>query len=404
MLSDKQRRRLEQEKNSFEQSYELQTEKIARLRNAFVIETNPLSKFQYEQQIKDEETELRRLNDRLDEIEKQLQFAQSIPIISELKSIQKTNVSLSSQQRKELQLALIDAFPNTASLEQMLSFELDKNLRAIAGEGGLQDIVFKLIQTSIAQGWVEDLVRGACDYNPGNQQLKVIAQELLTKQQPEIISISSSNIPLSTKTKDDAIAKYRKKVEEFIADDGEISFVESEILKDLQETLELTEEQVRAVRDELLKPLGIYKKNLDKYRQVFTKLVDEKRYPLNEKDKVELKKLQEYYHLKEEDIALLFKEAEQQQIENFPQQEVQRLQRQRESEELIRIKHKYNLRELKDKLSELTSSLPTINITVLGTTGVGKTCYLFGLYSMMEAGAFTLISQDTDDHLNLIEG
>ncbi|MBC1225445.1 NACHT domain-containing NTPase, partial [Nostoc sp. UCD120] len=88
MLSDEQRRRLEQEKNSFEQSYELQSEKIARLRNAFVIETNPLSKFQYEQQIKNEETELKRLTDRLDEIEKQLQSAQPTPVISESKATQ----------------------------------------------------------------------------------------------------------------------------------------------------------------------------------------------------------------------------------------------------------------------------------------------------------------------------
>ncbi len=89
MLSNEQRRRLEQEKISFEQSYELQSKKITILRNAFVIETDPSRKFQYEQQIKNEETELRRLNDRLDEIENKLQSAQSIPVISEPKSIQR---------------------------------------------------------------------------------------------------------------------------------------------------------------------------------------------------------------------------------------------------------------------------------------------------------------------------
>ncbi len=57
-------------------------------------------------------------------------------------------MSLSGQQRKQLQFALIDAFPTTASLEQMLAFELDKKLRAIAGEGSLQEIVFQLIQTA----------------------------------------------------------------------------------------------------------------------------------------------------------------------------------------------------------------------------------------------------------------
>ncbi|MBE8990044.1 effector-associated domain EAD1-containing protein [Nostoc sp. LEGE 12450] len=104
-------------------------------------------------------------------------------------------MSLSGQQRQELQLALIDAFPNTASLEQMLSFGLDKNLRAIAGEGSLQDIVFKLIQTANSQGWVEDLVRAAFDSNPGNPLLKAIAEELLSNHYLETHKVSSPNIP-----------------------------------------------------------------------------------------------------------------------------------------------------------------------------------------------------------------
>ncbi|SRR5579883_1116896 len=87
-------------------------------------------------------------------------------------------MGLSGQQRKQLQSALIDAFPTTASLEQMLAFGLDKNLRAIAGEGSLQDIIFKLIQVANAEGWVEDLVRAARDSNPGNPQLKAIAEGL----------------------------------------------------------------------------------------------------------------------------------------------------------------------------------------------------------------------------------
>jgi|GEM_PF-2286787 len=99
-------------------------------------------------------------------------------------------MSLSGQQRKELQSALIDAFPNTASLEQMLTFELDKSLRAIAGEGSLQDIVFKLIQTANAQGWVEDLIRAAYKSNPGNQRLRIIVVEVLTNDALETTSNS----------------------------------------------------------------------------------------------------------------------------------------------------------------------------------------------------------------------
>jgi hypothetical protein len=90
-------------------------------------------------------------------------------------------MQLSGKQLKELQLALIDAFPNTASLEQMLSFELNKSLRAIAGEGSLQEIVFKLIETANAQGWVEDLICAACNCNSGNSKLDSIVQNLIVK-------------------------------------------------------------------------------------------------------------------------------------------------------------------------------------------------------------------------------
>ncbi len=210
---------------------------------------------------------------------------------------------LSGQQRRELQDALIDAFPDTASLDQMLTFELDTNFRAIVGEGSLQDIVFKLIQTATAQGWAQDLVRGAFKRNPGNLRLKTIATELLAN--------NSTTRPYNT-SKEDAIAEYRNNFEEFLTDDGEISFIESEILNDLQKKLGLTEEEARAVRDEILKPFGMYQENLDKYRQLFTKFVDEQGYPLDKKAKAELKKLQKYHQLKDEDIALLEKEAEQQ--------------------------------------------------------------------------------------------
>lgn len=90
-------------------------------------------------------------------------------------------MGLSGQQCRELQDALIDAFPDIASLERMLMYELDKNFRAIAGEGSLQDIVFKLIKAANAQGWASDLVRAAYNSNPGNPRLRAIAEELLNR-------------------------------------------------------------------------------------------------------------------------------------------------------------------------------------------------------------------------------
>ncbi|MEC4816352.1 MAG: effector-associated domain EAD1-containing protein [Scytonema sp. PMC 1069.18] len=82
---------------------------------------------------------------------------------------------LSGQQRQELQNALVDAFPNKSSLEQMLSFGLDKNLDAIAGDGNLQKIIFNLITTAESEGWIEDLIFAARRSNPGNTSLQAIA-------------------------------------------------------------------------------------------------------------------------------------------------------------------------------------------------------------------------------------
>lgn len=145
---------------------------------------------------------------------------------------------------------------------------------------------------------------------------------------------------LTLATKETAIAEYRQKVEEF-ADDGEISLVESKILKHLQEQLGLTDEEARTVRDKVLEPYGKYRENLDQYKQIFTELVDEQGYPLGEKAKADLKKLQQYLKLKDEDVALIDKEAEnqKQQAEILQQQqEAHRLKIQGEQEEVERLR------------------------------------------------------------------
>ncbi len=90
------------------------------------------------------------------------------------------NMGLSRQQRKKLQDALLDAFPEKVSLEQMLVFGLDKNLDEIAGGSNLQEIVFNLIKKAEAENWIQDLVRAARKSNPGNENLRNIAEELLS--------------------------------------------------------------------------------------------------------------------------------------------------------------------------------------------------------------------------------
>ncbi len=132
-----------------------------------------------------------------------------------------------------------------------------------------------------------------------------------------------------------AIAEYRQKVEEFAAD-GEISEIESFILGDLQKKLGLTDEEARAVRNQALESHRNYKENLDTYRRHFADKVAEQGYPLAEKDKAQLKLLQDYLKLKDEDLASLEEEAEEQKRqakELRQQQEAERLRQQREQAE-----------------------------------------------------------------------
>jgi formylglycine-generating enzyme required for sulfatase activity/predicted Ser/Thr protein kinase len=98
-------------------------------------------------------------------------------------------MSLSGQQVKQLQDALIDAYLDKVSLEQMLLTKLDKKLRTIADEGNLKDIIFKLIQIADSDGWVEDLVCGAYNDKSGNQGLQRFIQKISLKMSSDLRTI-----------------------------------------------------------------------------------------------------------------------------------------------------------------------------------------------------------------------
>ncbi|AUB42120.1 putative NTPase, NACHT family domain [Nostoc flagelliforme CCNUN1] len=71
--SQNQRQRSQSERDSLEKAYTLQSQKVANLRTALVIETDVSRKFQYEQQLQSEECTLKELGDKLNAIEQQLQ-------------------------------------------------------------------------------------------------------------------------------------------------------------------------------------------------------------------------------------------------------------------------------------------------------------------------------------------
>jgi hypothetical protein len=107
-------------------------------------------------------------------------------------------MGLSGLQSRKLQEALLSAFPQKDSLEQMLFYELDKKLDEIAGGGNLKTIVFELIAKANAENWVTQLITGARSANSGNQLLQDIERELLSQPEPVEVNpspVSANNPP-----------------------------------------------------------------------------------------------------------------------------------------------------------------------------------------------------------------
>ncbi|RCJ15846.1 hypothetical protein A6S26_05965 [Nostoc sp. ATCC 43529] len=71
-LTDGQRRRLEQERDSVQQLYSLVSKKLEQLRQAHTIETDVATKFKLQAQIEENQTEQNRLVQKLEEIEQKL--------------------------------------------------------------------------------------------------------------------------------------------------------------------------------------------------------------------------------------------------------------------------------------------------------------------------------------------
>ena len=94
---------------------------------------------------------------------------------------------LSGQQHKELQDALIDAFPEQSSLEQMLWFGLDKNLEVIASGDNYRVVIFKLLKIAEAENWIENLIVAALKENPDNSSLKALVNNGAFAHIPEAL-------------------------------------------------------------------------------------------------------------------------------------------------------------------------------------------------------------------------
>lgn len=67
-------------------------------------------------------------------------------------------LELSKEDRKALREAILSAYPDRDSLEMFVDEELNRKLAVVAGYGKHDQVVFELIQWSIAKGYTEDLI------------------------------------------------------------------------------------------------------------------------------------------------------------------------------------------------------------------------------------------------------
>ncbi len=80
--------------------------------------------------------------------------------------------------RHQLQAALLAAFPTRAARAQLVAYALDQSLAAIAGEGPLTEVVFRLLEWATAHDQIRALVEGALRANPTNPTLQAFAATL----------------------------------------------------------------------------------------------------------------------------------------------------------------------------------------------------------------------------------
>lgn len=98
-------------------------------------------------------------------------------------------MELTGQQQAQLQAALVNAFPSRFAVEQFMRYALDQNLNALAGDVGLGEIMFRVIEWAKSEGKLPVLIDKARQQNPGNSSLQTLIEELAaTHPDPVVVA------------------------------------------------------------------------------------------------------------------------------------------------------------------------------------------------------------------------
>jgi formylglycine-generating enzyme required for sulfatase activity len=97
-----------------------------------------------------------------------------------------------------------------------------------------------------------------------------------------------------------ALAQYRQKLWQYL-DDGQLSFIEQENLRDLAEALGLDVNEAKAINTQALQQRQDYDKKLSRYRETFERALDHE-FPLSAETQAALKERQQLLKLKDTDV------------------------------------------------------------------------------------------------------
>jgi hypothetical protein len=101
----------------------------------------------------------------------------------------------SGPELKKIVDALLSAFPQEESLEQMLAFELGETLGHLVPPGGLRARTLALVQWAIAAGRLRELLKGAQRANPSNADLAATVAWLDAQLAFELPAILDPGLP-----------------------------------------------------------------------------------------------------------------------------------------------------------------------------------------------------------------
>ncbi|KDN82068.1 effector-associated domain EAD1-containing protein [Kitasatospora cheerisanensis] len=84
-------------------------------------------------------------------------------------------MAMSGRDLKKASEAFQDAF-DLNSFDQMLRFHLSRKREGISLGASLAVVVFEVLDTADREGWIQELIAGARESNPGNPQLAEFAE------------------------------------------------------------------------------------------------------------------------------------------------------------------------------------------------------------------------------------